>query len=72
MSEWIMVSDHYPDIGQMVLCSGNTYRVGPSRNYGIAACAWNGDNFCITYGVNNVITISDITHWMPLPEPPKD
>jgi hypothetical protein len=67
MSEWISVKDRLPDYVQQVLvyrtecfvCEVMEYRNG-SWNI------WNGEYFDSFNSEFN-----DITHWMPLPEPPK-
>ena len=63
---WISVQDRLPDNGQDVLAylnDGEETRVAPC-NYA------NGVWFdCV---MNCVVTLHHITHWMPLPEPPKE
>lgn len=63
---WISVKDRLPDNGQDVLVyldDGEETRVAPC-NYA------NGVWFdCV---MNRVATLHHITHWMPLPEPPKE
>ena len=63
---WISVQGRLPDNGQDVLAyldDGEETRVAPC-NYA------NGVWFdCV---MNRVVTLHHITHWMPLPEPPKE
>jgi len=68
MSEWILVEDNLPDEGVEVLCmwfgaaSGEPqYIVDHVDNDGFVS-----DELC-----KHDATIPKITHWMPLPEPPK-
>lgn len=74
MSEWISVEDRLPDVGQQVLCLGiepfedeegntshrNVYDLGEieKKGYSLAMYAYDFDAYA--------------THWMPLPEPPKE
>ena len=61
-SEWILVSERLPESGQHVLCV--------LKNGGLDICQWcsfdkswsNDHDWCQE---------KDVTHWMPLPEPPK-
>lgn len=60
MSEWISVKDRLPDIGIEVLVYLSSYNGGSIRTdqrYTNQSWMWYEDY--------------DITHWMPLPEPPK-
>lgn len=63
---WISVNDRMPDNGQDVLVYMADW--GESR---ITGCNYyNGVWYdCI---MNGVVVIPNITHWMPLPEPPKE
>lgn len=65
MSEWIGVKDRLPPLGERVLCSDGTavfeqYRVELSAVYGI----WERS------GMKS--PMQNVTHWMPLPEPPEE
>ena len=59
MSEWISVEDRLPNIGQNVLTYDGHNRVFCSvrqnHQFKIHYTVWDHDN---------------VTHWMPLPEPP--
>ena len=62
---WISVKDGLPELGERVLCTDGhcvfeQYRVLPSCVYGV----WD------RMGLKS--EMQDVTHWMPLPEPPKE
>lgn len=64
MMEWISVKDRLPEIGEKVLA----YR--PSMYYTVVQTIYYG-----VEGWENGYDLSGnmvITHWMPIPEPPKD
>ena len=63
VQEWISVKDRLPDSGKYVLayCSDGLYGEGHYRAY---ENKWYLSK--ITYK-----SIPDVTHWMPLPKPPK-
>ena len=60
---WIPVTERLPEAGERVLCycRANIYEVMKMRT--------NGD---WVYDTNHVYMHSFVTHWMPLPEPPKE
>lgn len=60
---WIPVAERLPDAGERVLCycRANIYEVMKMRTDG----DW-------VYDTNHVYMHSFVTHWMPLPEPPKE
>ena len=60
---WIPVTERLPDAGKRVLCycRANIYEVMKMRTGG----DW-------VYDTNHVYMHSFVTHWMPLPEPPKE
>lgn len=69
MSEWISVKDKLPDKGDQVLCYGeepnNIHDDGLPFKTGIYdGKNWISDHFCESSYI-------EVTHWMPLPEPPK-
>lgn len=61
---WISVKKRMPDIDETVLCysnkNGGDYFIG---YIGYRSGAWIEDG---------VMHIGDVTHWMPLPKPPKE
>ena len=60
MKEWISVEDDLPEINKQVLTySNNSCRMPIKVNYIFTENQW-------AYGAYD-----NITHWMPLPEPPK-
>lgn len=60
---WIPVTERLPDAGKRVLCycRANIYEVMKMRTDG----DW-------VYDTNHVYMHSFVTHWMPLPQPPKE
>ena len=61
--EWIPVAERLPKAGERVLCycRANIYEVMKMRTDG----DW-------VYDTNHVYMHSFVTHWMPLPQPPKE
>lgn len=70
MSEWISVKDRLPDDDELVLVytKDNVMSVCPLV---IANAFANLKNLKV-WEDNNGYYVSDVTHWMPLPEPPKE
>ena len=65
MSEWISVKDRLPEFGEKVLItdvSGDVLVYSLEQTCS-GECWWE-DEYWNWY--------NDVTHWMPLPEPPKD
>ena len=66
MSEWIRVKDRLPQVTGKYLCAvkdkrGNLWTI--ASDWSLEMKSWFGD-----YGeIKNIVT-----HWMPLPEPPKE
>ena len=65
-NKWVSVKDRMPKDGQDVLAYlnyGEETRIAPCNYY-------NG----VWYDsvMNCVVVLQDVTHWMPLPEPPKE
>lgn len=63
MSNWISVEDKLPEEGVKVLCSYENY----NKHAGFIVAMFVNGSF---YGGGNYAP-RGITHWMPLPEPPK-
>ena len=71
MSGWISVKDRLPDGPQRVLVN--------IKECGRLVCGlsgnWNEEDVFIPYRwgcINDIdFDLSDVTHWMPLPQPPK-
>ena len=63
LPRWIAVTERLPDAGERVLCycRANIYEVMKMRTDG----DW-------VYDTNHVYMHSFVTHWMPLPQPPKE
>lgn len=62
MMEWISFKDRLPQEDEWIL-GANIYRV----EFGV----WLGEKKRFTLPQCNYLCL-EITHWMPLPEPPKD
>ena len=61
--EWIPVTERLPEYGSHILTFGGKDLVGCKTYYGV---------FEKIVGVRfGKITIDEVTHWMPLPEPPE-
>lgn len=60
---WIPVTERLPEAGERVLCycRANIYEVMKMRTDG----NW-------VYDMNHIYMHSFVTHWMPLPQPPKE
>lgn len=66
VGDWVSIKDRLPKDGQDILVylhNGEETRIAPC-NYDKGA--WYD---CV---MNCAVAISNITHWMPLPEPPKE
>lgn len=70
--EWISVKDRLPAERVPVLIAYKGYNTGETHNDGVASVDknrtwrwWDGD--CAKEAI-----VVEVTHWMPLPEPPKD
>ena len=66
MSEWIKCSDRMPEHCQEVIVCWNNYYV--SDNYEVHAATYNADFECF-YIHKAGLSVKDVTHWMPLPNP---
>jgi len=66
--EWISVADRLPEYEQNVLayCPSLT---GNKINYGYLSCTNSSGHKYELWGVQGYY---GVTHWMPLPEPPKE
>lgn len=72
MSEWISVKERLPESGIPVLVAYLGYRTGEQRCDGVAVVDNNGVWGWWDGGNAEETVIVEITHWMPLPEPPKE
>lgn len=63
MSEWIKVSERVPENKGEVLINSSTYGMRIGFFDAQRQCWDDGDYYD---------DITNVTHWMPLPEPPKD
>lgn len=71
-NEWISVKDRLPQNEQAVLCYGHySY---DQEDFEIDAEIYHAIYLSIGYWevVNQMTCIMQVTHWMPLPEKPKD
>ena len=66
-NKWISVKDRLPD--KDFLESGKTYLVCSSSTVCLTTCIFTNNKWLTTDKITQQIT--DITHWMPLPELPK-
>ena len=79
MGEWISVKDKNPPYKNpflaMILCGFYYKGIDDDRIKDIACCIWNGEKFeeychCTVYEHDREYI--EVTHWMPIPEPPKE
>lgn len=63
---WISVKDRLPDTNQSVL---GWYKDNPFSGYAVEVVSWNGKGWVFVYAQRYV---TNVTHWMPLPRPPKE
>ena len=63
--EWISVEDRLPEKNQAVL---GWYKDNPFAGYTYGVVSWNGKGWVFVYAQRYV---TNVTHWMPLPEPPE-
>lgn len=63
--EWISVKDRLPEIGERVLTLDKRGRIGDREYYRF-------ESGFICFRPDGLVPGKDITHWMPLPEPPKE
>lgn len=62
--EWIDCKVRMPQMGESVLCYSH-FRIFHSWwDDASSSCDW--------YDIQNTWIIEDVTHWMPLPSPPKN
>lgn len=64
--EWISVKDRLPEHDETILIWHTTFGI-MIDTFDLDSYTENGGNGSGLQGVN----INDVTHWMPLPEPPK-
>lgn len=62
VGKWISVSERFPKNGEIVLCKAS---------YGMEVLQWDR-NANLWLGFSDAHAKWRITHWMPLPEPPKE
>jgi len=71
VSEWISVDDRLPEDGQEII-GGNALdgvRCGEYALWRARSRGYFHDRHMITYGEEGSM---EITHWMPLPDPPEE
>ena len=66
MSEWIPITEQIPPEGEYVLVYGKSLYPNPNVAQFAVSEVYDG-NYWSGFGRTN-----KITHWMPLPEPPKE
>ena len=69
--EWIPVSERLPDFEGMCLCMRKSYSKANFRHQEIMYFDYDEQAFCSN--VDGIfVADGNVTHWMPLPKPPKD
>ncbi len=69
--EWISVEDRLPELGYyLILTDGDIQTANFSNNFGTRWYGYFGmsEN---DMGMSCTIEFKEVTHWMPLPSPPK-
>ena len=64
--QWIPVTERMPERDIQVI---GWYKDNPFSQYRPGVVAWNGNGWVFVYAHRYV---TDVTHWMTLPEPPKE
>ncbi|MDW1110275.1 DUF551 domain-containing protein, partial [Mannheimia haemolytica] len=59
---WISVKDKLPEIHEEVLVTNNF----------IMIAKFNGESWITSGGILGIQPVYDVTHWQPLPEPPRE
>ena len=65
LNEWISVKDRLPEKNHAVL---GWYKDNPFAGYTYGVVSWNGKGWVFVYAQRYV---TNVTHWMPMPNPPK-
>ena len=65
LNGWISVEDRLPEKNQAVL---GWYKDNPFAGYTYGVVSWNGKGWVFVYAQRYV---TNVTHWMQMPEPPK-
>ena len=65
IQKWIPVTERFPEVGDRCLCNVKSFAFPGS--YYQAILKYDKYGF-----VEGCIYTDDVTHWMPLPEPPKE
>ena len=68
MSKWISVEEELPELHQRVL----TWTTDADDEFFVWMAHWNGEGKNEGFIATNGYRDKDVTHWMPLPEPPED
>ncbi len=76
MSEWISVKDRLPELGEMVMLHIPSLGYGDDIRTGYmdretADGVGDGPPFFFPLGHNAFFALDQVTHWMPLPQPPE-
>lgn len=72
MNEWISVKDRMPELHVEVLVYGILpYEIHPEIHQ-CYLCDVNGKNKLEFWTSISAYDVKNVTHWMPLPEPPKE
>jgi hypothetical protein len=73
MSEWISVKDRLPEEGQSVDCWVSSVRYGTKYRHADSIFNTDFNEMCFDHDdFSHYEKIESVTHWMPLPSPPKE
>ncbi len=76
--KWIKCIDRFPDENQEIIAfgqwTGHQYgiKLESERIKSVHGCTWINGHFEIVYNPMEAWGLVDVTHWMPLPKPPKE
>ncbi len=71
MAEWISVKERLPEVGNMVLIFYDGQPVIAMFRKSEHCSGW-FEGYCHMCEDSETYYLDDVTHWMPLPEPPKE
>jgi len=72
MNEWISIEDRLPeDDVRVLLMTEKGFSVGAADHHDNVGVSWRIGNSMIAWDYEYNLDDLEVTHWMPLPEPPR-